>query len=123
MAQAALRAPRDSVALSALLGELVGRLEARGYLDARATATWDAPREGALEIQVLEGPRYRLSEVTLRTPSGADSARLAGVLGLSVGDWASPRASGSPNAPSACCSSALRRCSSGPGTGGRCCFG
>ncbi|MGH7742825.1 MAG: hypothetical protein ACRENS_12495, partial [Candidatus Eiseniibacteriota bacterium] len=39
--EAALRAPRDSAALRSGLGRAVQELEARGHLEARASASWD----------------------------------------------------------------------------------
>jgi outer membrane protein assembly factor BamA len=92
LARPALAAPGDSAALGGFLGGLVARLQAQGYLDARATAAWDTVAGRTLRVDLAEGRRYRLDRVGLNTPSSGDSARLARVLGLKPGQPASPAA-------------------------------
>ena len=87
---AALRAPRDSAALSAALGVAIQELESRAYLDARASAAWDSTGEARLAVRFDEGPRYTLSSVVIETPGAEDSARIAAALHLSAGVPASP---------------------------------
>ncbi len=92
LAEEALRSPRDPAALTALLGELVTRLQNLGYLDARATAALDTVGEPGLALEVVEGPRYRLGTVSIHAPSPPDSAAFASALALTPGTWASPAA-------------------------------
>ena len=89
---AALRAPRDSAALVSALGAVVAELEARGHLDARATADWDSSSSPRLIVRIEEGPRYLISRVVIETPSSGDSARVARALTLKPGSPASPLA-------------------------------
>jgi outer membrane protein assembly factor BamA len=88
----------DSAAVAAGLAGLVGQLENLGFLDARASATWDSAAslagETRMVVRVLEGPRLRFRAVRLATGPAADSARFAAALGLEPGSWASPRAVG-----------------------------
>lgn len=89
---AALRAPRDSAALGAALGQVVQELESRGHLDARASARWDTLGGPRLLVRLDEGPRYTIRSVTLETPGAEDSARIARALPLGSGGPASPAA-------------------------------
>jgi hypothetical protein len=77
---AALRAPGDSVSLVAALRRLVGGLQAAGYLDARARASWDSgganPR---LQVDAEIGERYRIASLAIDAASPAESL------------WSSPR--------------------------------
>jgi outer membrane protein assembly factor BamA len=91
MAAAALRTPRDSAAVAALLGDLVGRLQDLGYLAAHATAGWDSLPSPRLVVSAREGPRYHLRTLQLALPGRDDSARVAADLDLHVGTPASPR--------------------------------
>jgi len=79
----------DSAKVRDGMGRLVARLEDRGHLDARATA---AKAGSDWRITVVEGPRYRLSALTLETSAREDSVAFAGALGLAPGGWASPTA-------------------------------
>jgi outer membrane protein assembly factor BamA len=90
----ALRAPRDSAALSVALGAAVQELESRGHLDARASAAWDTTDGPRLLVRFEEGPRYTLSSIVLETPGAEDSARIARALHLVPGGPASPVAVG-----------------------------
>ena len=93
LAAAALRAPGDSAALASLLGQVVARLEARGYVDARASAAWD-PARTRLRLETREGPLFHVCSVAIETQSRGDSAAFGGALGLRPGDPASPAAAG-----------------------------
>ena len=90
LAAAALRAPRDSAATVLLLAEVVGRLQERGWLDARADASWDSAGGARLSLALREGPRYRWRAVALEAMASADSARFARGLALRPGGVASP---------------------------------
>ena len=85
-----LRAPRDTAALSAALGQAVQELQSRGHLEARASAAWDSLRGARLLVRIEEGPRFTLSSVTIETPGAQDSARMAHALALTPGGPASP---------------------------------
>jgi len=95
---AALRAPGDSLALVRALGRLCARLQAEGYLDARARGAWalstSAGEEPRLGVEVAEGPRYRWAQVRLESASAAESLALAEALELKVGAPASAAALG-----------------------------
>jgi outer membrane protein assembly factor BamA len=87
----ALRAPGDSARTQAALGRLILGLQDRGYLDARAHATWqDAPSR--LVVDISTGRCYRIASVVFETPSPDDSSRFAEALGLTPGLPASPAA-------------------------------
>lgn len=90
------RAGPDSAAVATGLAGLVERLQNLGFLNARASASWDsastAGGEARMVVRVIEGPRLRFREVRIATAPAADSARLAAALGLAPGSWASPRA-------------------------------
>ena len=92
LAQGALKAPGDSVALEQALGAVVGCLQEMGRLEARAHARWEGGREPRLVIETREGPRYRLGTIVIAAGPSADSARFAEALGLKPGDPAAPRA-------------------------------
>jgi len=85
----------DSAAVAAGLAGLVERLQNLGFLDARASATWDSAASASgdvrLVVHVLEGTRQRLRAVRIATAPAADSVTLAAALGLAPGSWASPR--------------------------------
>jgi outer membrane protein assembly factor BamA len=70
----------------------VAELQARGHLDARATAAWDSAGGPRLVLSIEEGPRYTLSRVVIEAPGAADSARIARALVLPTGGSASPGA-------------------------------
>jgi len=89
---APLRAPRDAGALAAALSALLVELQESGHLDARAAAAWDSSAAPSLRLTIDEGPRYRLTSLAIDTPGPADSAALAGPLGLAEGGWVSPGA-------------------------------
>ncbi len=89
LAAPALRAPADSTAVTAALGDIVARLQDDGFLDAHADARWNAARD-RLAVDVREGPRYTLRRVEVRAISRADSAAIGGALGLRRGEPASP---------------------------------
>jgi outer membrane protein assembly factor BamA len=93
LAASALRAPGDSIALGALLGTVVTRLQELGHLDARAQAAWDADR-AVLWLEAREGPLFRLRSVTIEAPDRADSAAFGAGLARRAGDLASPGAAG-----------------------------
>lgn len=90
MARRALAAPSDTAAVRALLGALVTRLQDDGYLDARATATWQPGPPSVLSVEVNEGTRLRLASLVLRTASADDSAAFGRLLDLAPGGWISP---------------------------------
>ncbi|HEY3216341.1 MAG TPA: BamA/TamA family outer membrane protein [Candidatus Eisenbacteria bacterium] len=93
----ALRATPDSTALVEPLGRLVTELQNMGYLEAQAQAAWLSSTgipEPTLWIEVHEGSRFRLANLTLDTPVPGDSLAFATSLGLEPGSWASPRALG-----------------------------
>jgi outer membrane protein assembly factor BamA len=75
------------------MGRLITQLQDHGHLDAHATAA-RLPGGGDWRILVVEGPRYRLTELALETSTREDSAAFAGALGLAAGGWASPTALG-----------------------------
>ncbi len=94
----ALRAPGDSAALTRALGRLCARLQAEGYLDAGASAAWDAARGGTpaglgvertLRVEVVEGPRHRIARLDLDT-APAESSSVGRAFAPRAGDWASP---------------------------------
>jgi outer membrane protein assembly factor BamA len=92
---APLRSIRDDALLSASLAALLTELEDSGYLDARATASWDSATVSSgpvLRLSVEEGPRHRLTSLAIDTPTAADSAWLAAHLDLVEGGWVSPGA-------------------------------
>ena len=93
LAAAALRAPGDSAAVTALLGQVVARLQERGHLDARAAAIWDTAR-ATLRVEVREGPLFRYRVVAIEAPGPADSAAFARALALRAGELAAPGAAG-----------------------------
>jgi outer membrane protein assembly factor BamA len=93
LATPALRMPGDSAALAALLGQVVARLEERGYLDARATAAWDGARS-TLRLDAREGPLFRVRSVAIEAPSPEDSSAFGSALKLDAGEPASPGAAG-----------------------------
>ena len=74
LAQGALKAPGDSVALEQALGAVVGCLQEMGRLEARAHARWEGGREPRLVIETREGPRYRLGTIVIAAGPSADSA-------------------------------------------------
>jgi outer membrane protein assembly factor BamA len=86
----ALRSPPDTTALSAALGALVERLEAEGYLDARAHARWVPGDPARLELDVVAGERYRVRSIVVQALAPGDSLLLVRSLGIARGDWASP---------------------------------
>ena len=86
----ALRFPGDSTRTSAALGNLIARLEARGYLDARAQARWDSLAGPRLTVEMQEGIRYHVASLVLEAPSSHDSALFARALAFSAGGPASP---------------------------------
>jgi outer membrane protein assembly factor BamA len=88
----ALRSPGDRAALVEALGALVARLQEQGWLDARASATWDSAATPVLRVEVRPGARSRLASLALDTPGAADSAAFAAALGLAPGGWAAPGA-------------------------------
>ena len=94
LAAPALRAPADSATSTRMLGDLIGRLQELGYLDARARTSLDSVPAPTLHVTVIEGTRFRLRSVKLDLPAGADSARVAADLGLVPGTAISPRAVG-----------------------------
>lgn len=79
----ALRAPADSTALSAALGRLVARLQALGWLDARASGAWTGER---LRVDVREGSAYRFRNVVLRAYAPADSVAFATAFTVRAGE-------------------------------------
>ncbi|HTO90944.1 MAG TPA: BamA/TamA family outer membrane protein [Candidatus Sulfotelmatobacter sp.] len=87
-----LRSPRDSAAAAQTLGAIVARLEDLGYLQARARGWRDSLSGDRLILDVREGARFRLREVTVHGASSEDSASLRSALDLEPGGWASPRA-------------------------------
>lgn len=92
LAAPALRAPRDSAAVSGALGALVARLQDLGYLDARAQASLDTTSGPLLRLAVAEGPRYAITRLRIEAPAGPDSGLFAAALELAFGAWASPSA-------------------------------
>ena len=90
LAQPALRAPGDSVAVARTLGAVVDQLQELGHLDARVAARWEGSE--TLVIEPHEGPRYRLRSMVISAGAGVDSARFAAGLTLKAGDAAGPRA-------------------------------
>ena len=86
----------DSAAVAAGLAGLIERLQNLGFLDARATASWDSAATASGDVRVIvhvvEGPRMRFREVRLAAMTAADSARFAFGLGLAPGGWVSPQA-------------------------------
>jgi outer membrane protein assembly factor BamA len=91
LARAALEAPRDSARRVALWRGLVERLEARGHLDARATARHDSATD-RLVVDVDEGPVYVVRSLRIDVPGKADSARFASALAFTPGSVAAPPA-------------------------------
>jgi len=89
LAREAIEAPADRARRDRMLGALVARLEAAGYLDARATAFHDTAA-GRLVVEVAEGPRYTLRSLRIDVPGRADSALFAATLPLPIGAPASP---------------------------------
>lgn len=90
----ALRAPGDSARLARAVARAGVRLEDEGYLDARVDAAWSPPAPGAepvLRVAVAEGPRVRYATVGIEAGSAEESAALAALLELRVGDPASPQ--------------------------------
>ena len=85
-----LRAPRDSAAAASTLGAIVQRLQDLGYLDAHARGWRDTLSGERLIVEVREGTRRRLREVSVHGASAEDSTALRSVLDLSPGTWASP---------------------------------
>lgn len=93
LAAPALRAPGDSAALAATLARVVTRLEALGYLEARAAGQWDSAR-ATLALETTEGPLHRLRSVAVEAPDAADSAAFAAALTPRAGDVASAAEAG-----------------------------
>ena len=95
-AAAQAQAGPDSAAVAAGLAGLVERLQNLGFLNARASASWDSAStpggDARMIVRVIEGPRVRFREVRVANAPAADSARFAATLGLTPGSWASPRA-------------------------------
>lgn len=86
----ALRAPGDSVVLVSALGSLVSALQSAGYLDARASGSWDTRGPTpALAVTAQAGDRYRIASLALDAGSAAESLLFASALGVAPGDWAS----------------------------------
>jgi outer membrane protein assembly factor BamA len=77
----------DSAWVAAGLGRLVAKLQDRGSADSVAGDGGPGWR-----VNVTEGPRVRFAAITIETTTRVDSARFAGPLQLSPGDWATPRA-------------------------------
>jgi outer membrane protein assembly factor BamA len=93
LAAPALRVPGDSTALATVLARMVVRLEALGYLEARATGRWEADHT-ALALEAREGPLHRLRSVAIEAPDAADSAAFGAALTLRAGDVASAAEAG-----------------------------
>ncbi|MFN8587959.1 MAG: BamA/TamA family outer membrane protein [Candidatus Eisenbacteria bacterium] len=85
----ALRAEGDSTALARALGELVGALQADGWLDARAGGEWRTATPPTLAVTVEPGLRRTWGSLALDVPA-ADTAAIAAAL-----DWRS----GAPAVP------------------------
>jgi outer membrane protein assembly factor BamA len=81
----------DSATVVSTLAAVVERLQDLGYLDARAHASWDSGTT-RITLSVTEGARLRWKAVRIATAPPADSARIAPLLELAPGGWASPRA-------------------------------
>jgi translocation and assembly module TamA len=90
MFNAALRAPRDSALTASALTSLIAKLETAGYLDARASATWDTSAAPRLMLRVDEGTLYRFASVSIATPTPAESLAFARVISVHAGEPASP---------------------------------
>jgi outer membrane protein assembly factor BamA len=87
----ALRAPGDSSAAARGLEAVLARLQNSGYLDARASASWDSTAGGPrLDLRVAEGRRYRIARIEMQAASPRDSAQFLQALGLAPGGIASP---------------------------------
>lgn len=89
LARDALAAPADSALRERFLGGLVARLQALGYLDARAEARRDSTG-GRLVVRAQEGPLYTLRSLRVDVPAGGDSALFGAALPLVPGAPASP---------------------------------
>ncbi len=86
----ALRQPGDSLALARALETLMARYQGAGYLDARIEeARWSGD---SLHVVLVPGARVLLRELKVQAADPQDSARVAGLLGLSLGEPASPQA-------------------------------